>query len=68
MITTDLANAEATTVGDLMRCWGCITEEASAASAALDVALTVVARRIETAAPLGRCDSCGRNTVLYRLR
>jgi len=68
MITPELANAGVTTPGDLTRCWGCITVEAGATSAALDVALSVVARRIETAAPLGRCESCGRNTVLYRLR
>jgi hypothetical protein len=61
MITTDLA-------GDLARCWGCITEDAGTTGEALDVALTVVARRIETAKPLGRCESCGRSTVLYRLR
>ena len=68
MITTELANAEITSAADLTRCWGCITADAGATSEALDVALRVVARRIETAKPLGRCESCGRTTVLYRLR
>jgi hypothetical protein len=53
---------------DLARCWGCITVHAGAASEALDVALMVVARRIEVSTPLARCESCGRSTVLYRLR
>ena len=68
MINTELADAGVTTAGDLMRCWGCITVDAGATSQALDVALTVVARRIETARPLGRCERCGRSTGLYRLR
>jgi hypothetical protein len=65
-MTTHVASP--TTPQDLERCWGCITVQAAATSEALDVALMVVARRIEVSTPMARCESCGRSTVLYRVR